>query len=395
MKSNSLLSALFFCLFENFTFGQAFLQSPIQGTYKKDFIIVNYVDWAEVGIKDAYCGNKTYDGHQGTDFTIRSFKQMDSVIAVLASESGKVFMVVDGLFDKEFESDTTKGFGNYVGIKHSNGYFTYYAHLKKGSITVTKGQNVTAGQSIGKIGSSGNSSDPHLHFEVWYDSRTLVDPFKGNCGNTTSLWKTNEFDYDTSFGIWENGMYHNQMTLEKVKKRNFSIDCCPYVFPVTNVNPVGVWALAKGLRKGDELKANWYDPSNSVWFTSTTTLDQDWWFYYYWHYIDNKDLAKGNWKVELLRNNQLVLSQQFVVSDAANIAAVHNGFECKDLMNNTFNVESFTELSWGEAIRVFDFSGKEINYNGIENLNVLPKGAYLIAINIENQSSCKFKRIVY
>ena len=55
--------------------------------------------------------------------------------------------------------------GRYVRIQHANGLMTGYAHLN--SISVVKGQTVSKGQKIGLIGSTGNSSGPHLHFEVW------------------------------------------------------------------------------------------------------------------------------------------------------------------------------------------------------------------------------------
>lgn len=62
------------------------------------------------------------------------------------------------------------GYGNYVIIDHGvyNGkyYRTVYAHLKPGSITVSTGQKVNQGQKIGAVGTTGNSSGYHLHFEI-------------------------------------------------------------------------------------------------------------------------------------------------------------------------------------------------------------------------------------
>ena len=66
------------------------------------------------------------------------------------------------------------GFGNLVVIDTGN-VQTYYAHQVTGGITVTAGQQVTAGQRIGAVGTTGNSTGPHLHFEVRV-SGVPVDP---------------------------------------------------------------------------------------------------------------------------------------------------------------------------------------------------------------------------
>ena len=58
------------------------------------------------------------------------------------------------------------GYGNYVVIQHSDGNYTLYAHMHEGTITVKAGDKVQQGQVIGKMGSSGNSTGMHLHFEV-------------------------------------------------------------------------------------------------------------------------------------------------------------------------------------------------------------------------------------
>lgn len=67
------------------------------------------------------------------------------------------------------------GYGNAVFINHGNGVQTRYAHMSRFGTRV--GANVNAGDVIGYVGSTGNSSGPHLHFEVWING-AAVDPLK-------------------------------------------------------------------------------------------------------------------------------------------------------------------------------------------------------------------------
>ncbi len=77
---------------------------------------------------------------------------------VIASRSGTVEVV----------QRSNSGYGNMVLINHHDGYKTRYAHMISGSITVKVGDYVEAGRTIGRVGSTGNSTGPHLHFEVIY-----------------------------------------------------------------------------------------------------------------------------------------------------------------------------------------------------------------------------------
>ncbi|MEA2687584.1 MAG: hypothetical protein QOD51_191, partial [Candidatus Eremiobacteraeota bacterium] len=65
------------------------------------------------------------------------------------------------------------GFGNKVDIDHGNGYHTWYAHLSR--IAVTAGQRVTKGAPIAYVGSTGESTGPHLHYQVMYAGNP-IDP---------------------------------------------------------------------------------------------------------------------------------------------------------------------------------------------------------------------------
>jgi len=64
-------------------------------------------------------------------------------------------------------------FGNYVRIRHSDGYSTAYAHMSKFARGTKKGRRVVQGQVIGYVGTTGRSTGPHLHYEVYKKSRRI------------------------------------------------------------------------------------------------------------------------------------------------------------------------------------------------------------------------------
>lgn len=73
------------------------------------------------------------------------------------------------------EAGRKSQYGNYVRIRHANGYQTAYGHMQRIAEGVSEGVKVRQGQVIGFVGSTGLSSGPHLHFEVLVNSR-FVDP---------------------------------------------------------------------------------------------------------------------------------------------------------------------------------------------------------------------------
>ena len=69
------------------------------------------------------------------------------------------------------------GAGNYIKIKHINGYKTAYGHMSKFAAGLKKGSKVTQGQTIGFVGSTGMSTGPHLHYEVIFNNKK-INPMK-------------------------------------------------------------------------------------------------------------------------------------------------------------------------------------------------------------------------
>lgn len=108
-----------------------------------------------------------YREHGATDFGAGGIYGQP----VYASKAGTIMIT----------ENKTGGYGTYVMINHHDGTYTLYAHGQRGSITVSEGQNVKQGQQIMKVGTTGNSTGPHLHFEVRLapgGSNNKVSPYK-------------------------------------------------------------------------------------------------------------------------------------------------------------------------------------------------------------------------
>ncbi|HSL23614.1 MAG TPA: M23 family metallopeptidase [Vicinamibacterales bacterium] len=93
-------------------------------------------------------------------------------IDIVAGRGEPVLATADGLVAS---SGYAGDYGNRVVITHAFGLETRYGHLSKSA--VQPGQNVRRGDVIGYIGSTGRSTSPHLHYEVWLNSR-LVNPLR-------------------------------------------------------------------------------------------------------------------------------------------------------------------------------------------------------------------------
>ena len=84
-----------------------------------------------------------------------------------------IHAVTDGMVK---EAGPASGYGNWIQVQADDGTVTMYGHMAGSGVLVSKGQKVTAGDVIGLVGSEGFSTGPHLHFEVWKNGSTKVDP---------------------------------------------------------------------------------------------------------------------------------------------------------------------------------------------------------------------------
>ncbi len=105
---------------------------------------------------DPFSGKQEF--HKGVDLAGKEGSDVISVAAGVVTWAGKRY-----------------GYGNMIEVNHGKGYVTRYGHNKE--IAVKVGETVKKGQTIGLMGSTGRSTGPHVHFEVWRNGK-IVNPTK-------------------------------------------------------------------------------------------------------------------------------------------------------------------------------------------------------------------------
>lgn len=240
------------------------MQLPLGGTPNVDWSILNYVDLdSGPGAADFLGGNYTYNGHDAIDFMLPNFAAMDRGVPVYAAAAGRVERVLDGQWDRY--TDCTFATENFVLIDHGDGWETNYAHFRLNSIVVASGQMVEAGDLLGYIGSSGCSSDAHLHFALWHyevpvetylqpENYWLPEAILPYAGDTPGV---------TDFGVTD-GVVTSDLMKERPPDR--------YTFePVGGQGP-RFWARVHGLPAGTTLTVRWYQPNGNLYGSPQTTV---------------------------------------------------------------------------------------------------------------------------
>ncbi|HEB97415.1 MAG TPA: M23 family metallopeptidase [Sedimenticola thiotaurini] len=211
------------------------------------------------GFRDYNCGSLGYDGHKGTDIRVPNLRVMKQGVEVVAAADGRVRATRDGMPDVglrapgQREAIRGREAGNAVVVVHGDGWETQYSHMLRGSIRVKPGQMVKAGQVLGRIGLSGKTEFPHLHFSVRHHGRT-IDPFTGTaleaaCGDTTgTLWSRRALaalPYRPT-GLLQAGFASERPVSERLEAGDYA---------ATRIAPdapaIVFWVELFGVRKGD------------------------------------------------------------------------------------------------------------------------------------------------
>lgn len=364
--------------------------------------ISNYVDHDPTvpnKLQDYNCGTRTYDSnsgynHTGTDIFTWPFSwfQMENNISeVIAAAPGTIIYKNDGQFDKS--CDFNSNIWNAVYVQHSDGSTARYGHLKNGSLTLKSlGDTVLEGEYLGILGSSGNSTGPHLHFEVYDASGLLVDPFNGNCNNRTSWWQ-NQPDYRDP-----------QINAVLAHNAEIEFNTCPAI-ETTNLQdkflpntPVLLYTYYKDQLKGTAATYELYKPNGTLYDSWSenfvNTWGTSWWFKPFYNLVD-----LGIWTFESSYQGQTI-TKTFEVTTTlsiedeklAQISLAPNPFE------GQLKISGFTFDEADYKISVFNQLGqkvleKDAFFNQLD-LQYLSKGMYFLNIGDKTTGGSRTFKIV-
>jgi hypothetical protein len=244
---------------------------PIDCDVGRDCVIQHYVDHdSSSKARDYRCGTLTYDGHNGTDFRLPNLTARRAGVSVLAAADGQIVRRRDGMPDisvssGDMSSVADRECGNGVVISHEGEWETQYCHLAQGSVLVRPGERVTARRPIGRVGLSGKTQFPHLHFTVRHQGQ-VVDPFafgmaEGACGGGTSLWTTsvrNILTYQART-VLNTGFAEGPVTMEQIETGE-----AERTAPGKSAESLVAFVRAIGLKAGDVQRLSLVGPDKQM-----------------------------------------------------------------------------------------------------------------------------------
>ena len=306
---------------------------PIDCKIGEDCWIMNYVD---MGVDDGEqtdpaCYNRTYDNHKGTDFALLDGKAMEQGVNVIAPMDGTVKKIRDGAEDfwptkaqlDDMRAKRTQC-GNAILLDHGQGLETIYCHLKKDSIIVSTGQQITTGDVLAQVGLSGMTEFPHLHFGITKDKK-IIDPFTGysnndNCGRRKkSLWhKDIALNYQPI--IIQSASFHDylpellKLERENTPKEKISINADIFTFS----------AILLGVRKDDKIQLEIFDPNGKIFtqnnITQNSTRTQQ--FYYTGKRLRKEKLREGVYTGQIKVERTLKNGKKITIDKIANVLVI-------------------------------------------------------------------------
>lgn len=320
---------------------------------------------------DYNCGSRTYDlssgyNHKGTDIFSWPFgwnKMDDGDAEVVAGADGVIVGKDDGNYDRSC------GFGggnwNAVYVQHADGSIAWYGHMKTWSLTGKGiGESVAAGEYLGIVGSSGNSTGPHLHLELYDAQNNLIDPWLGPCnGMNPDSWWANQPPY-----------YDSAINALRTHAAPPDWGVCPDP-EITNEEdrfmPGELVYFATYYRDQLEGQTSIYQirrPGGLVWQSWTAALTvphyaASWW---YWSWYLPADAETGVWTFRVTYNGQVV-DHPFAVGDISGTPEVvrADGPRLHEPRPNPFNPRTTLAFDLPArmvvSLRVYDLAGRLVD----------------------------------
>lgn len=371
--------------------------------YKDVWAISNYVDQNPAfpnKIRDYNCGTKTYDTQTGNHLGVDifnwpfSWKMMDNdEVEIIAAAPGQIIAIGRSKDDRScaFNNNTW----NAVYVQHADGSVALYGHMKKNSPTSkVKGDMVERGEYLGIVGSSGNSTGPHLHFEVYasVDPDVLVDPYKGDCNtlNSDSWWQQQKPYADPNINA----------VLTHSAAPDLKFNDCPTQEITNEKNEFAASdRIYFGIYLRDQISGTSVNlkiirPDNSLLYDWDYKLEDDYWAsYYVWNIADVYNM-NGQWKWQATYQGKTVVHNFSV----GTLSVEDEAFQATSIYPNPFN--EIINIKSNSPIRKFsivDILGKTVMFqkNDTDNiteisLKALSKGLYFLTL----ESNTNQKKII-
>ena len=302
-------------------------------------------------------------------------KMQRKAVQIVAAAPGTILYKSDGNTDQNCAFCTTSCDWNAVYIMHADGSVAWYGHMKSGSLTTKAvGQSVAVGEYLGSVGSSGNSTGPHLHFEVYTNSNynQLVDPWNGPCNSR-----------NPGVGWWANQEPYTLPTLCRLmtNKTAPAYGYCPsdeVINECHNFSSGDTLFLSSYYRdvsNGNSTVHTIYKPDGTIWNTwnqnfSTFYIASFW--YYYW--ILPNPAPSGVWKYEVTYNGTQKEFIHFSVNDAVLKVCPNNYYVIKSTVSGTtYQWQVNTGSGFANISNGTNYSG--VNTSTLQ-LNNLPSSFY-------------------
>lgn len=316
------------------------------------------------GLEDYLCLERTYDGHQGTDYSLFpfGFHQIENeLLHVVAAAPGTIIFKHDGEFDEQCEwlNGVT---WNAVFVEHEDGSTALYGHLKNGSVTsLNVGESVALGDYLGVPASSGYSSGPHLHFEVLDSNGNWFEPHVGNCSSASSSAWTDQLPY------WDKRI--NAITIHD-SVPSFG---CPsseestrFEYDFTPGDSVYGYIFVVSIQQGDSFYTSVKRPDGSIFTDYLTVSPGDFPGMPLVASIELPDTAMvGAWSIETQFQGSDTLSAEFYVHSTSTVE--DHETDILDLYPNPVNDNLFINIpetvlpNEKYGIRVFSSDGKLVH----------------------------------